>query len=301
MSCWGTILTADWSKSVRGREVYRASVSSRTVSRRPPPGGAWTVGTLLEAAQAQSRHGRVLVGIDAPLGVPRAYWEAARAARREWRACASFIEWLPAAVATAGFLDAHTRAADCCVERPFFAPPPGRWSRRDWETAFGLPTLRDAERGSGAKPVFLLRGLPGLAGPAAVDVWRGLAAAMSAPRAFDVWPFEDTGRAVVVAEMYPRALYAPALSAGPPYAALAIAKTKKDVRVRALEALRGAAWVREGRVDLQDLDAARAGEDAFDALLSAAGLLRQALDGQPLARAGAGDTIAEGGILGITS
>ena len=186
------------------------------------------------------------------------------------------------------------------MERPFFAPPAGQWSRRGWETAFGLPTLRDVERGCGAKPVFLLRGLPGLAGPAAVDLWRGLAEALPGRPAFDVWPFQDTGRAVVVAEMYPRALYAHALGIEGRPAGLTLAKTRPDARSRALVALRRAGWVRDHGIDLQDRAAAQASEDAFDALLAAAGLLRGELEGHTLARPGAGDLVAEGGILGIT-
>lgn len=296
---YAVVLAADWSKAAGKREVYRAGVGERKVTRVAPPREGWTVARVIAAARDAARAGRVLVGFDAPLGIPTAYWHAAQAAHPPWRACRGFVDWMPKALETAGFLEPATRLAECGVMRPFYAPPSGRWSRREWEAAFGLPTLRAVERGSGAKPVFLLRGLPGLAGPAAIDLWRGLADATARSREFDVWPFEDRGHPIVVAEMYPRALYAAALDSDSNVRGLA--KTHEDARRAALARLRRAPWVRDGGVRLGGLLAAGRSEDAFDALLAAAGLLRHLLEGRAVASTGAGDPVAEGGILGITA
>ena len=60
----------------------------------------------------------------------------------------------------------------------------------------------------------------------------------------------------------------------------------------------GAKWVRRLGVEVHDLDAAAGSQDALDALLSAAGLLRALLDGEPLYDELAADPWAEGLLFG---
>lgn len=111
-----------------------------------------------------------------------------------------------------------------------------------------------------------------------------------------------TGR-VVVAEIYPRAAYSTALLDVPPplRPPLMIPKTDACVRRRAVEALRQAAWISRCGVTLQDLDAAEASEDAFDACLTSAALLRCVLEGWPLHPVTLHAESAEGGMLGTGS
>lgn len=55
-----------------------------------------------------------------------------------------------------------------------------------------------------------------------------------------------------------------------------------SLRRSACDLIGKASWVRENRVNLGDLDAARASEDDFDALFTAAAVLRCAVEGLPI-------------------
>jgi hypothetical protein len=303
-SMLANVLCADWSKSAAKREVYSASLAQRTVERVAPPPAGWTVATLLAEAEARTAAGRVLVGFDAPIGVPSSYWNAARASREDWVRAPHFTDWLPLAVASPGFLEPVRSLDDWSVERPFYVLPGGSGTRRAWEAALltrGATALRDVDRRTGAKPPFIVAGLPGSVGSATLDLWAGLAPLLLAPRSFSVWPFEGglEEKEVVVAEIYPRALYALALTAAEPRARLRIAKTSRDARVHALDQLTGQPWVQSFGVRIFGTAQAESSEDAFDGLLSAAGLLRALLESLPLSRPELEDRVAEGGILGL--
>jgi hypothetical protein len=191
-----TVLCADWSKVPAKREVYSASLAQRTVERVAPPPSGWTVANVLADAQARAVSGRVLVGFDAPIGVPSAYWKAARAAHAEWAECSGFLDWLPRAVSLPGFLEPARSLEGWSVEHPFYVLPGGRGTRRAWEqalAALGATTLREVDRRTRANPSFIVAGIPGSVGSATIDVWAGLAPLLAAPRSFSVWPFENSG------------------------------------------------------------------------------------------------------------
>jgi hypothetical protein len=103
--------------------------------------------------------------------------------------------------------------------------------------------------------------------------------------------------------MYPRSAYATALLDAEPAlrSTLIVAKTKRDVRCAAIERLLAAGWVRDHGVTIENWQDAEANEDDFDALMTAAALLRCELDGIPLHRPCLGPNCAEGGILGTGS
>jgi len=76
-----------------------------------------------------------------------------------------------------------------------------------------------------------------------------------------------------------------------------LAKTKPTVREAALGELEAVAWLRASGVELRDLEAARRGEDDFDALITAAALVRLVTEERPLS-CELVDPAVEGGILG---
>ena len=117
---------------------------------------------------------------------------------------------------------------------------------------------------------------------------------------------------VVVGEIYPRAAYATALLdanwravealfstvSRPP---LALAKGNADVRQQAIKALRGPdSWVHLMGVTIENLDD-DTNEDDFDACVTAAALLRCALEKLPLCLPLLDSARAEGGRLGTGS
>lgn len=295
------ILAADWGVNPRKRALFEARVAERVV--RPVPGAGWTVQSVLEHARRGGE--RTLVVFDAPLGLPQSYLEAARALPR-WAGAHTFMDWLRAAPPAT--FERTRDPRDWSLERPFFhVPKGGRNAYRDAAARHGVELRRAIERSTRGNPVFIVSGIPGSVGSGALDLWRGLLDAELAGAGFDVWPFDGTGCAAsptagrpTVGEMYPRALYASALSDAPAHrrALLRVAKTKADIRAAALAALAARPWLCELDVRIEGTRLALASEDHFDALLSAAGLLRSLLAGEPLHPAALSFASSEGGIVG---
>ena len=169
-----------------------------------------------------------------------------------------------------------------------------------------MATLRRVDELTGAKPVFVTSGIPGTVGSGARELWKELGVILSEARCRGPSgespptaqePASPSGpstarstscspsHTVVIGENYPRAAYALALSRedASARARLRIAKTHREVRQAALADLQSHPWLRKHGVRLNDIDAAANSEDAFDALLTAAGLLRCVLEGTPLA------------------
>jgi len=317
------ILCADWSKHTRKREVYVADVERREVRRLA---GTWTAARVIEAAREAAGDGVALATFDAPIGVPISYWQELRQVPHFPDGVVNFAAWLPEALKRPRYFDNARTPWDWGIEQPFFAISPGAGGRRIWEDTLkraGVTALRRVDELTRAKPVFVTSGIPGTTGSGTRELWRELGMLLGKPGAvarakdplepagagFAVWPFDGSldellaSKTVVVGENYPRVAYALALSredAGS-RAPLQIAKTRHDVRQSALDDLQSHRWLLEWEVRLNDIDAAADSEDAFDALLTAAGLLRCVLEGTLLAPEGLVDPVAEGGILGTGS
>ena len=317
------ILCADWSKDQRKREVYAADVERREVRRLV---GSWTVAKVVEAAREAAREGAALATFDAPIGVPVSYWEKLQRFPGVPEDMASFAAWLPEAVNRPGWFDNAPTPRDWRIDRPFFAVAPGAGGRRIWEDTLaraGVATLRRVDQLTGANPVFITSGIPGTVGSGARELWKELGVIPSEREGVDrarnplapigaglaIWPFDGptdellAKHTVVIGENYPRAAYALALSSEDPSsrARLRIAKTRRDVRQAALGDLQSRPWLLKHAVRLNDTNDAANSEDAFDALFTAAGLLRCVLEGTPLAADDLVDPVAEGGILGTGS
>ena len=101
---------------------------------------------------------------------------------------------------------------------------------------------------------------------------------------------------MIACEIYPRAAYGTALGAALPARQRSIAKTKPEVRAVEVASLKGAEWVRTWEVEIEDDALAVESEDHFDALMTAAAVLRLTLECLPLTTF-ACDSVAEGAIL----
>ena len=292
-----TVLCADWAGSARGREVFSAVVGERSVRRIPVPAGGWDVEAAVKVARDCSTTGGVLLGFDAPLGVPRSFWEAARAALDSRPG--HFAEWLHRL--DSRFFDTVPRPEDWSIRRPFFAVP---HRAEGGLTAFVRAAARQrvdlwraVDRRVGGKPPFVVAGIPGSVGSAARDLWRSLPPHRERGEV-GVWPFDGsieallTNNKVAVAEIYPALAYARALA---PQAVPRGRKTDREWRERVFSLLAAANWIRQFEVSLPGAGSVSSG-DAFDACLNAAAILRCALEGSPLAASDV-DPVAEGGIL----
>jgi hypothetical protein len=201
---------ADWSVDPRKRwmTIARRSGSFWAVTAPVPVGD---LSTVLARMRAQARGGPVVLGVDLPLGLPRAY--AARYARAP-----DFPTFLRGLVRTADFFRVCATLDEILPDRPFY-PLRGAagMSRAAHALALGLSgpaqLSRDcdratAERPAGA-PLFWTLGA-NQSGKAAVSAWRDLLLpALAEPYPPKLWPFEgalldlDCRNEIVIAETYP--------------------------------------------------------------------------------------------------
>ena len=294
------VLSADWGKKAAKRTVYVAEVRARRVRRCKPPTEGWTAKALLDAAVTLSKDGPVLVGVDVVLGLPRGYWSHARA---PGGVPASFVEWLAAYAPSDGLFGESCSASEWAPERPWFRVPPGRGGLNRYKAKVPGGMLRAIERATAGKPVFALSGIPGTVGSGTREFWRELAPLLSGPRDFSIWPFEggpgppNAADGVVLCETYPRLAYAAALAGALPAPALAWAKSKEPARAEGCERVVGAGWIREQGVRVNDVDCARANEDDFDALFTAAAVLRCLVEERSLVSDEWVDGTVEGSML----
>ncbi len=300
------LLCADWSKEQKGRALFVADVRKREVRRvRLLP---LTIDAALACAREFAKEGNVLLSFDVPLGLPRSFFSAIRKVQG-WEASSSFTSFLPIAVRTPTFFVSATDASRWSLNQPFFTVQSGTGGKTAFELAaaqIGVQLRRGIEARTGGNPVFITAGIPGSVGSGAINAWIGLANLLPRTRDFKVWPFEGSlpelfasGR-IVVAENYPRAIYATALSDFPAAhrSRMKVSKTRAETRREAIECLLGRPWIADNLVAVRDTDDALEDENQFDALVTAAGLLRLVLEGQPLSSPTFEDPVAEGGILG---
>ena len=291
-------LSADWGKRPRKRAVYSARPDGGwTIQREAPPKGGWSLGALVRTA-IELREGSslpIVIAIDAVIGLPTAYGRMTGAAGYR-----DALGWLES---TGGLDEIARTPADWTPARPFFRVLPGVGGLNGFIDAAGgrNASKRLIELQTGAKPVFAVSGIPGTVGSGSRALWKELAEFGS--EQIKVWPFDGSVSEllstanIVLAESYPRVAYATALSPSLPAPVRAIAKTRGDARIAALDELVQAEWIGDYDIDLRDLEAAKANEDDFDALFAAASFARLVAAGLPLSHELV-DPIWEGGILG---
>ena len=277
-------ISADWSKHAQKRAVCVADLRERRLFRPAPP-GQWDLGALLGLARSLS--GRVLIGIDVGLGVSRTYWkltlQECPGSQPE-----NFVQWLSGLDANGEFFTTVIHAEDWSVNRPWFAVPPGTGGLTAFVRRMENGLLRDLAVRTGAKPIFIVSGIPGTVGSGTRAIWRELIPLLREPRDFALWPFEGDVKfghpkhEILLAETYPGLAYAAALADELPAAPLRVAKTSASERESACDLIGNASWVRENLVDLGELGAARASEDDFDALFTAAAVLRCVVESLPI-------------------
>jgi len=208
--CIALAAHADWSTDARKRwiTIARRSESGWTLAAAAPVGD---LATLLPRLRALAGDGNIVLGLDLPLGLPRAY--AARWAREpDFPAFLSGLNERPAFFEVCDSLDQITE------HRPFY-PRRGiaGMTRAAHAAALGLGGAAGlsracdratAERPAGA-PLFWTLGA-NQTGKAAISAWRDwLLPALAGPTPPRLWPFEGNlaalyGRnATVMSETYP--------------------------------------------------------------------------------------------------
>ena len=293
------IIAVDWGKDARKRAAYRADLEKRVISRLAFDG---SLAHLIEYAATLETP--VLIGIDAAIGFPAAAWQRLSAqARHE---AGTFLDFLLGPSLPGDFFDPVRTPEEWSPQRPFVRPPNGSWSLKAFVDASNHGFYRQIDKWLNGNPIFLTSGIPGSVGSGTRALWQELIALAGNPH-FRVWPFHGllgtllTDRTPLIAEIYPKACYGIALAEALPTPLMTIAKTRLPARQAAVGRLLASGWIASRKISLNDLDAAIASEDDFDALISAATLMRLFLQNAPIESPATVDAIAEGGVLGAAS
>lgn len=296
-------VSADWSKAPSNRSVYVADLSKRLIYREARPD--WALGSLMALTGQLSEQGSVLVGVDLVLGVPQSYWELVLAEPRYGQP-STFIDWLGQLGDNREFFDPTNVVKDheqWRVDRPWFHVPRGQGGLTSFTQKTRDGFRRRIDQKTGAKPVFVVSGIPGTVGSGTRDFWQELAGLSASRCDFAVWPFDGrlsdllNSKGVVLAETYPGLAYAAALADDLPTERFGVGKTKPDQRNHVCNLLEDVAWVNAYDVDIGDTAPARDDEDDFDAYLTAAAVLRCYLEETPVVRHEWIDQVAEGSML----
>ncbi len=278
-------ISADWSKSPAKRRVYVAELRRRRLCKPPEPPGRWSLASILELARTLP--GRVLVGADVGMGVSRGFWRLALADRGA-AAPDNFVQWLGNVDPASGFFETAAHPGQWSPQRPWFAVGKGPGGLTSFTGKTDDQLHRRLAAAAAAKPIFAVSGIPGSVGSGTREIWRELVPMLKQARDFAVWPFEGDAQFghpqhdILLAETYPGLAYGAALAESLPAARLVIAKRKEAQRIRACEQFAAASRARKSPWILPDLEPAKACEDDFDALFTAAAVLRCAVEGLPI-------------------
>ena len=210
------VVHADWSVDPAKRWCARAiRLASGAYAALPPEPVGSLDGFLASLEAAAGPGGTVFAGFDFPLGLPRAYAEAAK--------IDDFAAALPA-FGRGRWRDFYTpaeRADEISLRRPFYPARPGGTRHRDLYEALGFSSIgalrRRCDRPTAtrfaASPLFWTLGGQQV-GKAAICGWRDLLVpARRRGAALSLWPFDgDLGELLdrpgtVVAETYPGEIY----------------------------------------------------------------------------------------------
>ena len=238
-------------------------------------------------ALARTLPGRVLIGVDVGMGVSSGFWELVLA-DCESAPPQDFVQWLGGIDPEGGFFETAAHPGHWSVRRPWFAVRKGSGGLTSFTGKTGDNLHRRLAAATTAKPIFAVSGIPGSVGSGTREIWRELVPMLKESRDFAVWPFEGDAEfrhpqhEILLAETYPGLAYGAVLADELPTARLVIAKRNDAQRVEACKRLAAANWVRRSRVELPNLDLAQAGEDDFDALFTAAAVLRCAVESLPI-------------------
>jgi hypothetical protein len=211
------VVSADWSKSDSKRWMARAELQPDNNSYRVfPPEPVGQIDTLFDRLIAQSSlRATILLGLDFPIGLPRAYATTAGLRADGFRKALGLF-------GRDGRWKRFYEITDSPeVSRPFYPPPTqlkGLYSRASLLSGLGLNApsdlLRLCDRKTGNRPAaeslfFTLGGKQ--VGPAVIEGWSQLLAP-ALPR-IRIWPFDGDLHTLlnepgtVIAEIYPGEAY----------------------------------------------------------------------------------------------
>ena len=294
------IIAVDWGKDAAKRSAYLADPTTRSLRRLP---GLTTFQKLIDYAQSLSPP--VLIGIDAAIGFPLSSWE--QVFSNTDNPPRTFMEWLKDKPLPEQFFRSVSTPGSWSPRSPFINPPAKQsWSLNEFIETSQDGLHRSIDRLLGGNSIFVASGIPGSVGSGTRALWQEIVA-LDNQRKVGFWPFEGSLDALgkyshsIVGEMYPKACYGIALHDTLPAPLLSIAKTKSQHRAEAMARLLCSPWINKWDVKIANVEAALENEDDFDALMSAAALLRLVLERASLESLEPKLQLIEGGVLGSAS
>lgn len=299
-----TFISADWSKDPKKRSVYTADIANKRIQKEKYPGTeGWNLKSLLELAKQFSQSGPVLVGVDVVLGVPEEYWQMSMQDINTDRPD-SFVQWLAGFGPCSGFFGICNSPEEWSIHRPWFKVPKGKGTLKSFEEKVNGNMKRRIDHETNANPVFAVSGIPGVVGGATRDFWQELVPHLaSGCKDFRIWPFDGelpnllSNSGIVLAETYPKLAYAAALNDSLNTHTINIPKTEDESRKLACWLLERAKWIVDQKIEISDLGSARGNEDDFDALFTAAAVLRCIIEDTDIVDPGWIDPKSEGAML----
>jgi hypothetical protein len=276
------IAHADWSIHPSKRWLARAALQpeGRYVAFAPEPVGP--LDGLCSRLGQQAGGGQVLLGVDFPIGLPRAYAELAGIA--DFSAALKELD--------ERFYIVATREDEIGLDRPFYPLLPGARRRHHlldrlglahWSDLLRACDRRTAERGAACALFWTLGGQQ--VGKATITGWRDLLApALQAGVDLALWPFQGsldellTRHRFVVAETYPAEVCG--------HLRLDLRGGKRRQAVRRSNAPRLLAWAKGAGLELapamvaeiaDGFGAGAGGDDRFDAMVGLFGMLNVVL------------------------
>lgn len=305
------IAHADWGTAPGKRWMALAARGDDGRFTALAPERVGSLDRLLERLATEARGGTALLGLDLPIGLPRAY------ARRAGITCFTTALRSFGAGDWADFYQPATSAAEVGLRRPFYPQRPGGTSQRALLDGLGLARselLRRCDVATAERPaacaLFWTLGASQV-GKAAISAWRELLTpALRDGVDLAIWPFDGPlppllgEHRLVVAETYPAEVYR--------HLGLPLARRgnggKRDRLARAACAPALLAFAGNASVRLDPgLEAAIRtglghdghGEDRFDAVVGLFGMLDVALGGRPSGEPADDEVLRiEGWILG---
>jgi hypothetical protein len=293
------IAACDWSMSPHKRWFATAARSETGWLVRPPqPVGP--LDSFFADLRRQRQHGKILVGFDFPIGIPRRYAECA--------AIDSFTAWLPRLGNEdwADFYKVAETSLEVSLKRPFYPRAPGGKRKQHLIDALGLGStdhlLRACDRATRTRgracEIFWTLG-PSQVGRAAISGWRDLLAPALRNGTITLWPFDIDldSDGIVAAEIYPAETYS--------HLGVPRSFGKGSAEARRAQARTVLEWCSRNSIGIvpelkHQIESGFATDDEFDAFIGLLGMIeavadpeRQAIPPDPAIRA------LEGWILGM--
>lgn len=266
-----TWVGVDWSVVPKRRAAWLADLERGTLS--PYAEQPHDFETLLNWVDSLPKPAVIM--IDAGIGVTHEMagvngWEPRHS---------NFAEVLREGVLDFSFMEPVSRLQEWTPHHPFIHLPAGQGSFSALKKKAEGTLFRSFEPALGAKPVFILSGIPGCVGGSSRNLWLSLQGLFK-NREISLWPFDGSfdecleKNEIVVCEAYPKIAFQIACAADFPVPLKSSRKRDERWRRNQLAHFIGTPFWRGTDLYLQDLEQACSSEDSFDALMLVLAALR---------------------------